>query len=45
MEDDAEIVYGYDRDDDNFGYAYNLSDPALSEWGYAPFAGPEDDGI
>lgn len=38
MEDDAEILYCYDRDDDNFGYALNLTCPGFSEWGYAPFA-------
>jgi hypothetical protein len=37
MEDDAEILYCYDRDDGDFGYALNLTDPGLSEWGYAPF--------
>jgi hypothetical protein len=37
MEDDAEILFFYDRDDDNFGYALNVTDPQLSEWGYAPF--------
>ena len=35
--DDAEAIYGYDAEDGNFGYALNLSDPGLSEWGYAPF--------
>jgi hypothetical protein len=39
--DDVEAIYLYDIDDGNFGYAFNLSDPALSEWGYAPFAGPD----
>ena len=37
MEDDAEILYFYDRNDGNFGYALNVTDPHLSEWGYAPF--------
>lgn len=32
-----EILYFYDRDDDNFGYALNVTVPHLSEWGYAPF--------
>lgn len=32
-----EILYFYDRDDDCFGYAWNVTDPQLSEWGYAPF--------
>ena len=36
--DGAEVLYFYDRDDDNFGYVLNLADPGLSEWGYAPFA-------
>ena len=40
--DDAEAIYCYDTDDGNFGYALNLSDPALSEWGYAPFLTGED---
>ena len=40
--DDAEAVYVYDAEDGNFGYALNLSDPALSEWGYAPFVGEEE---
>jgi hypothetical protein len=35
--DDAEVIYVYDRDDDNFGYALNLTAPDCSEWGYAPF--------
>ena len=35
--DDAEVIYLYDRDDDNFGYAINLTAPDCSEWGYAPF--------
>jgi hypothetical protein len=35
--DDAEVIYVYDRDDDNFGYAFNLTAPNCSEWGYAPF--------
>jgi hypothetical protein len=41
--DGAEILYFYDRDDDNFGYAFNVDWEAGSEWGYAPFAAPEDD--
>jgi hypothetical protein len=40
--DDAEAIYCYDSEDGNFGYAFNLSDPALSEWGYAPFASEDD---
>jgi|GEM_PF-3170351 len=34
---DFEIVYLYDKADENFGYALNLTAPDLSEWGYAPF--------
>jgi hypothetical protein len=37
MEDDAEILYFYDRNDDGFGYALNVTDSQLSEWGYSPF--------
>jgi hypothetical protein len=37
MADDAEILFFYDRDDANFGYALNVSDPGRSEWGHAPF--------
>ncbi len=40
--DDAEAVYVYDAEDGCFGYAFNLSDPGLSEWGYAPFVAEED---
>ncbi len=40
--DDAEAVYVYDAEDGNFGYALNLSDQALSEWGFAPFVGEEE---
>ncbi|HEU0114800.1 MAG TPA: hypothetical protein VFQ80_08985 [Thermomicrobiales bacterium] len=39
--DDAEVLYFYDRDDDGFGYALNVTNPDCSEWGYAPF-GPYD---
>lgn len=35
---DFEVIYVYDRGDDNFGYALNIHDDTLSEWGYAPFA-------
>jgi hypothetical protein len=41
--DEAEAIHLYDVDDGNFGYALNLSDPALSEWGYAPFANDDDE--
>lgn len=34
---DFEVIYIYDKADDNFGYAVNLQDGQLSEWGYAPF--------
>jgi hypothetical protein len=34
---DFEVIYIYDRADHNFGYAVNLQDLHLSEWGYAPF--------
>lgn len=35
--DGAEELFLYDAHDDGFGYAVNLTDPACSEWGYAPF--------
>lgn len=35
---DFEVVYVYDKADDNFGYAVNLRIEHYSEWGYAPFA-------
>lgn len=34
--EDFNIIYLYDAKDDNFGYAVNVEDPDLSEWGYAP---------
>lgn len=34
---DFNIIYIYDKKDDNFGYAVNLEAQDLSEWGYAPF--------
>ena len=37
MEDDAEILFFYDSEDGNFGYALNLDCDWCSEWGYAPF--------
>jgi hypothetical protein len=37
MPDDEEILYFYDKNDDNFGYALNLDTDYFSEWGYAPF--------
>jgi hypothetical protein len=41
--DDAEAIYAYDCEDGNFGYAFNLDCAGSSEWGYAPFAGPDDE--
>ena len=35
--EDFNIIYIYDKKDDNFGYAVNLEARDLSEWGYAPF--------
>ena len=35
---DFEVIYLYDKADENFGFAVNLQDDILSEWGYAPFA-------
>ena len=35
--DGMEVLYVYDKGDDNFGYAVNLQDEHGSEWGYAPF--------
>ena len=35
--DGMEVIYLYDRGDDNFGYAVNLAREDFSEWGYAPF--------
>jgi hypothetical protein len=34
---DFEVIYIYDKADNYFGYAVNLQDEVLSEWGYAPF--------
>jgi hypothetical protein len=34
---DFEVIYIYDKADNNFGYAVNITDTSLSEWGYAPF--------
>ncbi len=39
---DFEVVYIYDKADDNFGYAVNLQIEPYSEWGYAPFAVPDE---
>lgn len=35
---DFEVIYIYDKGDDNVGYGLNLQNANLSEWGYAPFA-------
>lgn len=35
---DDEVIYLYDKADDNFGYALNITDENLSEWGYAPYS-------
>lgn len=37
QDDGDEVIYLYDKQDGNFGYAVNLDDPHCSEWGYAPF--------
>lgn len=34
---DFDVIYLYDANDDNFGYAVNLQAPDCSEWGYSPF--------
>ena len=34
--DDAEVLFFYDKDDGNFGYALNVT-YGEGEWGYAPF--------
>ena len=34
---DFNVIYLYDKGDDNFGYAVNLEAPDCDEWGYAPF--------
>ncbi len=41
---DFEVIYLYDKGDEYFGYAVNLHDEHLSEWGYAPFAKEEPEG-
>ena len=40
---DFEVIYLYDKGDRYFGYAVNLQDAHLSEWGYAPFAREADE--
>lgn len=37
LPNDDDIIYVYDRQDQNFGRACNIQDPWCSEWGYAPF--------
>jgi len=37
LEGGDEVIYLYDKEDNNFGYAINLDSPQCSEWGYAPF--------
>lgn len=37
LPDGNEIIYLYDKSDDNFGYGANLGHPDGSEWGYSPF--------
>lgn len=39
--DGDEVLYVYDADDGNFGYALNLTCSWCSEWGYAPFPSPD----
>ncbi len=34
--DGDEVIYIYDKADENFGYALNLDDDHCSEWGYSP---------
>ncbi len=36
--DAFDVIYVYDRGDQNFGYAINLQVEHYSEWGYAPFS-------
>jgi hypothetical protein len=35
---DFEVIYIYDKEDENFGYGLNLQAEDCSEWGYAPFS-------
>lgn len=37
LPDDHEVIFLYDKSDDNFGYGANVSAPLMSEWCYAPF--------
>ncbi|MGH2617811.1 MAG: hypothetical protein ACRDJC_21490 [Thermomicrobiales bacterium] len=38
--DGDEVIFVYDSNDANFGYALNLDCGWCSEWGYAPFPSP-----
>ncbi len=35
---DDEVIYLYDKGEENYGYAVNLHYPSCSEWGCAPFS-------
>jgi len=37
LEGGDEVIYLYDKQDNNFGYAVNLDSPQCSEWGYNGF--------
>lgn len=37
LPDDREVIFLYDKTDDNYGYAVNLGAPDDSAWCYAPF--------
>jgi hypothetical protein len=39
--DGDEIIYLYDANEGNFGYALNLTCDWCSEWGYAPSGDPD----
>jgi hypothetical protein len=39
--DGDEIIFLYDANEGNFGYALNLTCDWCSEWGYAPFGDPD----
>ncbi len=41
--EEFEVVYVYDKADDNFGYAVNLQIEPYSEWGVAPFAAADEE--
>ncbi len=38
LSDDSEVLYVYDRAEGGFCYAWNLTAPELSEWGYSGLA-------